>query len=159
MPRRPRYQVLALRLLGERYEANGWLEIRTRGPDLTWWESRCKVARWNHRELTGSTPVAVRVELAAGSELSGTAYVDQALHLRGDEADLKLHGTEQGLKLPELGPADYVVPTNEAFRQILYRPLQVLGFLLVTLASIVLLILFLALVFAPETFLSARPVF
>lgn len=157
MSRRPRYHVVALRLLGDRYEANGWLEIRTRGPDLTWWESRCKVAHWNHQELTGSMPIAVRVELAAGSELSGTAYVDQALHLRGDVADLKIHGTEQGLKLPELGPADYVVPTTEAVRQILYRPFRVLVFLLVAVATITLLILLLALVFAPETFLSARP--
>lgn len=104
MSKWPRYHVLAVWLLGERYEADGWLEIRTRGPDLRWWESRCKVVRWNHQDLTGSTPLPIRVELAAGAELSGRAFVDQAIHLWGwkrDEADLKIHGTEHGLKLRE----------------------------------------------------------
>lgn len=104
MSKWPRYHVLAVWLLGERYEADGWLEIRTRGPDLRWWESRCKVVRWNHQDLTGSTPLPIRVELAAGTELSGRAFVDQAIHLWGwkrDEADLKIHGTEHGLKLRE----------------------------------------------------------
>lgn len=102
MSKWPQFHVLALWLFGERYEADGWLEIRTRGPDLRWWESRCKVMRWNHQDLTGSVPISVRVELATGAELSGTAYVDQALHLWGwkrAEADLKIHGTEQGFKL------------------------------------------------------------
>jgi hypothetical protein len=159
MAKRPRYRVRALRLLGERYEADGWLEIRTRGPDLSWWESHCKVVRWNHQDLTGSTPLSVRVELVAGDELSGTAYVDQAIHLRGDEADLKIHGTEQGFKFRESGQTDYIVPTREALTQVLFFPFRVLGFLLVGVASIVVLILLLALVFAPEIFQPARPGF
>jgi hypothetical protein len=60
--------------------------------------------RWNHRELTGSVPIRVRVELVAGAELAGRAFVDQARHLWGwkrDEADLKIHGTETGFDLRE----------------------------------------------------------
>jgi hypothetical protein len=159
MSKRPRHHVLALWLFGERYEADGWLEIRTRGSDLRWWESRCKVVRWNHQDLTGSTLISVRVELAAGGELSGTAYIDQAFHLRGDEADLKIHGTEQRFKLRELGPADYVVPTREALKDVLFFPFRVLGFLLVAVASIIVLLLLLALVFAPEIFLRSVPGF
>jgi hypothetical protein len=159
MSKWPRYRVLALWLLEERYEADGWLEIRTRGPDLRWWESRCKVVRWNHHDRTGSMPIPVRVELTGGGELSGTAYVDQAFHLWGDEADLKIHGTEQGFKLRELGPIDYVVPRGEALKQTLFFPGRVLVFLLVAVGSIILLTLFLALVFAPEIFPPARPGF
>jgi hypothetical protein len=87
-----------------RDEADGWLEIRTRDPDLRWWEARCKAVRWNHRELTGSVPIRVRVELVAGAELDGRAFVDQARHLSGwkrDEADLKIHGTETGFDFRE----------------------------------------------------------
>lgn len=159
MSKWPRYRVLALWLLEERHEADGWLEIHTRGSDLKWWELRCKVVRWNHHDLTGSMPISVRVELAAGGELSGTAYVDRAFHLWGDEADLKIHGTEQGFKLRESGPVDHVVPKREALKQVLAFPLRVLVLLLVTVASISLLILFLAVVFAPEIFLPARPGF
>ena len=155
MSKWPRYHVLALWLLGERYEADGWLEIRTRNPDLRRWESRCTVARWNHQDLTGSMPISVRVELTAGGQLSGKAYVDQAFHFRGDEADLKIHGTEQGFKLRELGRADYVVPTREALKQVLFFPFRVLGFFLAAVATIVLAILFLVLVFAPGIFLRA----
>jgi hypothetical protein len=95
MPKSPRHRVVAVWLLGGRYDADGWLEIRAREPDVPWWEARCTVVRWDHRELTGSLPVTVRVELAAGAKLSGRAYVDQARHLWGwkkDEADLKVHG-------------------------------------------------------------------
>jgi hypothetical protein len=97
MSKSRRYQVVAVWILEGRYEADGWLEIRTRDPDLTWWEARCKVVRWNHRELTGSVPIKVRVELVAGAGLAGSAYVDQASQLfrwKRDEAVLKIHGTE-----------------------------------------------------------------
>jgi hypothetical protein len=159
MAKWPRYHVLALWLLEDRYEADGWLEIRTRSPDLRWWEARCKVVHWNRHDLTGSMPISVRVELAAGGELSGTAYIDQAFHLWGDGADLKIHGTERGLKVRELGPVDYVVPRRESLKQALYFPLRVLIFLLVAVATIILVILGLALVFAPQVFLPARPGF
>ena len=96
MPTSPRYHVVAIWILGGRYDADGWLEFRTREPDLRWWEARCKVVRWDHWELTGSMPIKVRVELVTGAELTGTAYVDQAFHPWGErpgEADLKVHGT------------------------------------------------------------------
>jgi hypothetical protein len=157
---KPRYHVLALWLLGERHEADGWLEIHTRGPDLKWWESRCKVAGWNHRELTGSTPVLVRLDLAGGGNLSGHAYVDRAFHLRGDQADLKIHGTEQGFRLRAPGGDDTLVPIREALKQAALLPFRALVFLLVAVATIVLAILLLALIFAPETFLPiSRPGF
>ena len=159
MAKRPRYHVLALRLLEERYEADGWLEIRTRSPDPTWWEARCKVVRWNHHDLGGSMPISVHVQLVAGGELSGTAYIDKAFHLWGDEADLKIHGTDQGFMLRDLGPADYVVPRKESLKQVLSLPLRVLVFLVVAVAAIVLAIFFLALVFAPEIFQPAHPGF
>src|SRR5689334_796300 len=150
MTKRPRYRVLALWLLGERYEAEGWLEVRTHGPDLRWWESRCTVVRWNDPEFTGSVPMSVRLELAAGGELSGTAYVDQGFHLWRHEADLKIHGTSQGFKLRESGAADYVIPTRERLEQAALLPFRVAGFLLVALVSIVVLIFVLVLIFAPE---------
>ena len=159
MSKWPRYRVFALWILGDRYEADGWLEIRTRGADLKWWESRCKVVRWNRRELTGSVPIPVRIELGAGGQLSGTAFVDQAFHLLGDEADLKIHGTEQGFKLRKLGPVDYVVPTRKAIGQVLLLPFRVLIFLLVAVATIIVVIFLLAVVFAPEMFFPARPGF
>jgi len=155
----PRHQVLALWLLGERYEADGWLEVRTRGPDLRWWESRCKVVGWNHQELSGSLPVSVRVELAAGGRLSGRAYVDQAVHHRGGYADLRIHGMEQGLKVQKLGPADYVTPARESLKQVLLVPVRVLVFLLVAAATVILLIVGLTLMFAPESLLPDRPGF
>ena len=102
MSKVPRYHIVAVSVLDGRYEADGWLELRERGPDHRWWEARCKVLRWNHTELTGSSPIRVRLELAGGGELTGKAYVDQALHLWGwksDEADLKIHGMETGFKL------------------------------------------------------------
>ena len=65
--------------------------------------------------------------------------------------------TLQGFKLRELGSVDYLVPGREALKQVLFVPLRVLVFLLVAVASIILLVLFLALVFAPEIFLPAAP--
>jgi hypothetical protein len=106
MPTSPRHSVVAVWILGGRYEAGGWLEIRSRDPDLRWWEARCKVLRWDHQRLTGSMPTDVQLELADGGELKGTAYVDRALHFWGwksDEADLKIHGTESGFTFREPG--------------------------------------------------------
>jgi hypothetical protein len=104
MPTSPRYHVVTVSMLGGRYEADGWLEIRTREPGRRWWEARCKVLRWDHQEITGSVSISVHLGLASGGELTGRAYVDQAHHLWGwnwDEADLQFHGTEDGLKLRE----------------------------------------------------------
>ena len=159
MAKWPRYRVLALWLFEERYEADGWLELRTWAPGLTSWESRCKVVRWNHHDLIGSNPIPVRVELAAGGDISGTAYIDQAFHLGRDEADLKIHGTERGLRVRELGPVDYVVSTRESLTKALYFPPRVLVFLIVAVITIILVILGLVLVFAPDVFLPTRPGF
>ena len=63
------------------------------------------------------------------------------------------------LKLRNLGPVDYVVPARRALGEALGVPFQILVFVVVTLATIVLGILFLAVVFAPEFFFPARPDF
>ena len=99
----PRRRVVAASVLGGYYEASGWVEIRERKPDLRWWEARCKVLGWDHNELRGTMPIPVVLNLAGGGQLTGTAYVDQADHWgwKADEADLKMHGTEFGLKLRE----------------------------------------------------------
>jgi len=97
-------------------------------------------------------PVAVRLDLAGGGNLSGHAYVDRAFHLRGDGADLKIHGTEQGFRLRASGADGYVVPATEALEQAALLPFRLLAFLLVAVATIVVMILLLALIFAPQIF-------
>jgi hypothetical protein len=156
---RSRYKVRALWLFGERYEAEGWLEIRRRGPDVNSWESRCEVTQWNHPELTGTMPISVRLELAAGGRLSGRAYVDQAFHLWGDKADVMIRGIGQGLKVWELGAGDYVVKRRDALKELALLPFRVLVFIVLAAASIILAIFLLALMFAPEMLLPARPGF
>ena len=129
------------------------------GPGPTSWESHCKVLRWTHEELTGSMPLAVRLELAAGGELSDKAYVDRAFHLRGDEADLRIHGTGLAFKVRALGPPDYVVTRREVLKELMLLPFRVLAFVLLAAVSLFLVIFFVALIFAPELFLPARPGF
>ena len=152
MSRWPRYQVRALRLLGERYEADGWVEIRTYASGERSWESHCKVVGWNSPDLSGA-PFPVQVELAAGGEISSRAYVDGPFRLWGDGSTLKVHGTEFGLKMRELGAPDYVVTTRQALLGVVLMPLRILAFLLVTAATIILVVLVFVLVFAPQTFL------
>jgi hypothetical protein len=113
------------------------------------------------RTLEPSGPHRLYAHLRSGRAHGWGATLRQglprsSLHFRGDQADLKIHGTEQGLKLRELGRADYVVPTREALKQVLFFPFRVLGFFLAAVATIVLVILFLVLVFAPGIFLPGR---
>jgi hypothetical protein len=106
MPKWPRFKVVAVAVDGERYAVrSGWVEIRQWNHDLRSWEARCEIrGGWSQQDLTGSTAVAVTVEIQGGGELRGRAYVDQAGHLWGfkrDDADLKIHGTEFGLHLKD----------------------------------------------------------
>lgn len=159
MTKQPRYHVRAVSLLGERFEADGWLEIRTRGSELPWWESRCKVVGGPYLGRPGSLPIVVRLELAAGGKFSGHAYVDRPFQLWGDRAALKIHGTSQGFQLHASDADHYVVSRREALKQAALVPFRVLVFLLVAVATIVLLILALVLVFAPQILFPARPAF
>jgi len=159
MTKRPRYLVRALWLVGQRYEAQGWVEVRTRGPKVEGWESRCAVVRWNDPDFNSSMPISVRLELAGGGELSGTAYVDRSFQLWGDEADLKIHGTPQRFNLRASGPADYVVAKREVLKQMSLLPFRVVVFVLVAVVTIIVVSFLLLLIVAPEIFLRARPGF
>lgn len=135
------------------------MEIRGFGADLTSWEARCNVAGWTRRDVTGALPIHVSVELAGGGNVSGTAYVDRAFHMFRDTSDLKLHGTELGLKVRNLGRADSPPTPMHAVGEALRVPVRVGVFLLVAVATILLFIFVLLVVFAPEVLFHDRPAF